>query len=349
MRHWYTMKAEDKTGEILIYGEIGASWWEDDTVSAKQFNDDLKALGDITTLNLRINSPGGDAFDGIAIHNTLKNHPAKVVATVDGIAASAASVVLMAADKIVMPANSFLLIHGASGFAMGNATDMRALAEDLERLDTSITATYATRSGQTEAKIASIMKEDRLMDAAEAIKLGLADEQSDAVKLAASYSMRLLPRKAADRLKAIMSSEAAPPQPKEGEDAGDEKSPASTPPAVEEPKQDPPKEDPPKDDPQPSNVVELRAKAKTEGADEHARYVNEVLDLCNMASLPAMARNFIAEKKPVADVRNALMSERARLEAQAPVIPHRPAPLGTPAPRKWDSIVEKINARMRKK
>ncbi|MGY3130107.1 ATP-dependent Clp protease protease subunit [Bradyrhizobium sp. USDA 4501] len=347
MRHWYTMKAEEQTGEILIYGEIGASWWEDDTVSAKQFNDDLKALGDITTLNLRINSPGGDAFDGIAIHNTLKNHPAKVTATVDGIAASAASVVLMAADKIVMPANSFLLIHGASGFAMGNASDMRSLADDLDRLDTSITATYAARSGQKDTKIASIMKEDRLMDAAEAIELGLADEQSGAVKLAANFSLRLLPPKAADRIKAVMSSEAAPPQPKEGEGAGDPPSPAPSTEPVEPPKEEPKQDDPPKEEP--SNVVELRAKARTEGADEHARYVNEVLDLCNMASLPAMARTFIADKKPVADVRKALMDERVRLEAQAPVIPHRPASLGTPAPRKWDSIVDKINARLRKK
>ncbi|UGY13747.1 Clp protease ClpP [Bradyrhizobium septentrionale] len=336
MRHWYTMKAEEKTGEILIYGEIGASWWDDDTVSAKQFDADLKALGDITQLNLRINSPGGDAFDGIAIHNTLKNHPATVTATVDGIAASAASVVLMAADKIVMPANAFLLIHGASGFSMGNADDMRALADDLDRLDTSITATYAARSGQKEAKIAAIMKEDRLMDAAEAIELGLADEQAGAVKLAANYSMRLLPRKAADRIKAVMSSEAAPPQPKEGDGAGDDTSPAPPPP----PPQDPPAPEPP------TNVVELRAKAKTEGADEHARYVNEVLDLCNMAALPTMARSLIAEKKPIAEVRKALLAERARIEAQAPVIPHRPAPLGVPAPRKWDIIIDKLNARI---
>ncbi|MGY4567100.1 ATP-dependent protease ClpP protease subunit [Bradyrhizobium sp. USDA 3256] len=77
----------------------------------------MKALGDITQLDLRINSLGGDVFDGVTIHNTIRHHPANVTAYVDGIAASAASYIAMAADKIIMPANSFLLVHGASGFS----------------------------------------------------------------------------------------------------------------------------------------------------------------------------------------------------------------------------------------
>ena len=88
-------------------------------------------------IKLRINSPGGDVFDGVAIYNAIKNHKAKVTAHVDGIAASAASFVAMAADEIVMPSNSFMLVHNASGFAMGQADDMRAVAADLERIDKS--------------------------------------------------------------------------------------------------------------------------------------------------------------------------------------------------------------------
>jgi len=149
MRKWYTMKAEQTAAEIVIYDEIGKSWWNEDAIGAKQFLDDLNALGDVDSITLRINSPGGDVFDGVAIHNSLKNHKAKVTAQIDGIAASAASFIAMAADKIVMPSNSFLLIHGASGLALGGADVMRATADDLDRIDNSLTATYVARAKST--------------------------------------------------------------------------------------------------------------------------------------------------------------------------------------------------------
>ena len=203
MRQWFTMKADDdKSAEILIYDEIGKSFWSEETVSAKKFLDELGELGDVENITLRINSPGGDIFDGTAIHNAIKNHKAKVTAHVDGIAASAASYIAMAADKIIMPANAFMLIHGASGFVFGNAEDMREVAADLDRVDKSITATYVARSKSTTAKIKAIMKEDRLMDAAEAKELGLADEVTKEVKMAANFSLRLLPKAAAERLRA---------------------------------------------------------------------------------------------------------------------------------------------------
>ena len=86
MRRWFSMqKTDEKSGEILIYDEIGKSFWGEDTMSAKDFDAALKALGDIETLALRINSPGGDVFDGVGIHNTIRNHPANVTAHVDGI------------------------------------------------------------------------------------------------------------------------------------------------------------------------------------------------------------------------------------------------------------------------
>jgi ATP-dependent protease ClpP protease subunit len=176
MRNWFTMKAEEGVGEIAIYDEIGKSFWGDETVSAKSFLDTLAALGPVNAITLRINSPGGDVFDGLAIHNALKNHAAKVTARIDGLAASAASYIAMAADKIVMPANSFMLVHQSAGFALGTADDMRALADDLERIDNSITATYVARTGMTTGEVKALMKEDRLMGAAEAKELGFADE-----------------------------------------------------------------------------------------------------------------------------------------------------------------------------
>jgi ATP-dependent protease ClpP protease subunit len=214
MRQWFTMKAaEDKTAEIFIYDVIGKSFWDDDTVSAKQFVDDLAALGDVSAITLRINSPGGDVFDGVAIHNAIKNHKATVTAQVDGIAASAASFIAMAADKIVMPSNSFMLVHGASGFAYGSADTVRALAEDLDRIDKSMTATYAARSNSTAATVQALMKEDRLMDADEAKKLGFADEVTEPIKMAAKFSLRLLPKAAAEKFRAAAGDEESDPKP----------------------------------------------------------------------------------------------------------------------------------------
>src|SRR4249920_3463296 len=120
MRSWFTMKkADENSAEIVIYDAIGQSFWDDSAVSAKDFLSSLTALGDdISNIALHINSPGGDVFDGVAIHNAIKNHKATVTAHVDGIAASIASYIAMAADKIIMPANSFLLLHNASGFSM---------------------------------------------------------------------------------------------------------------------------------------------------------------------------------------------------------------------------------------
>ena len=264
MRQWFTMKAaDDKSAEIVIYDEIGKSWWGEDTVSAKQFLDDLNALGDVENITLRINSPGGDVFDGVAIHNSLKNHKAKVTAHVDGIAASAASYIAMAADKVVMPANSFLLVHGASGMSWGNADDMRAVADDLDRIDKSLTSTYATRAKSTTAKVKALMKEDRLMDASEAKEWGFADEVTAEKKMAAKFSLRLLPKAAADRFRAETGTEqletppaVEDPQTSEVPPAPPASSEQETPPAVQEPPT--------------AKIVTLDA-AKKQGIEEHRK------------------------------------------------------------------------------
>jgi ATP-dependent protease ClpP protease subunit len=150
MREWFTMKADDSeegAAEIVIYDAIGQSFWDDNTVSAKSFLESLAALGDVK-YQFFINSPGGDVFDGVAIHNAIRTHKAKVTAHVDGLAASAASFIAMAADRIVMPSNAFMLIHQASGFAFGTTEDMLALGADLERIDNSMAATYRRAAGR---------------------------------------------------------------------------------------------------------------------------------------------------------------------------------------------------------
>ena len=334
MRQWFTMKTEDKTAEIVIYDEIGKSWWGEDTVSAKQFLDDLTALGDVDAITLRVNSPGGDVFDGVAIHNSLKNHKAKVTAHVDGIAASAASFIVMAADKIVMPANSFLLIHGASGMSWGNADDMRAVADDLDRIDKSLTSTYVARAGSTTAKVKALMKEDRLMDAAEAKDWGFADEVTAEKKMAAKFSLRLLPKAAADKFRA----EAGEPEKTEPEKTEPEK----TEPAKTEPpeKTEPAKTEPPAAS---ATVITLDA-AKAQGIEEHRKYVASVTDLCTLAATPERVGGYVRANTPIEQVRKELLEVRT---AQT-VMPQHPLVPPAAQASAWEKITDKINARFKK-
>ena len=345
MRQWFTMKADNdgKTAEIAIYDEIGKSWWGEDTVSAKQFLDDLKALGEVENITLRINSPGGDVFDGVAIHNSLKNHKATVTAHVDGIAASAASFIAMAADKIVMPANSFLLIHGASGMSWGNADDMRAVADDLDRIDKSLTSTYVARAGSTTAKVKALMKEDRLMDAAEAKQWGFADEVTSEKKMAANFSLRLLPKAAAERFRAE-AGQTGDPDPAPAPDQTPPTPPAEPKPGNPQPEQVPPvtHPDPP---PQTAEIVNLDT-AKKQGIEEHREYVASVTDLCTLAQMPERVGGYVRAATPIEQVRKELLEVRA----QQPLMPHHPLvpPAPTASASAWGKITDKINARLNK-
>jgi len=343
MRPWYTMKASEKgdTAEITIYDAIGQSFWMEETVSAKQFVEDLNGLGDnVDNITLRINSPGGDVFDGVAIHNAIKNHKAKVTARVDGIAASIASYIAMAADKIVMPQNSFLLLHNASGFSFGNADDMRAVADDLDRIDKSITATYAARSGQSAPKVRALLKEDRLMDATEAKQLGYADEVVKEVKLAAfsDISMRLLPKAVAERIRAETGQQPEPKAPPVA--AVSEKPVSPTPASPAGPEAHHPAGP---SAPQASAEVIDIGKAKKMGIEEHQAYVSDITDLCALAGKLDLVGAYVRAATPVADVRKELLTMRTTehsIMPQHPMIDPAKAPTSM-----WGKITDKLNAR----
>jgi len=366
MRNWFTMSKveddeedEDKKknpfAEILIYDAIGKSFWDDNAVSAQSFVAALADLGDVENITLRINSPGGDVFDGVAIYNAIKNHKAKVTAHVDGIAASAASLVAMAADKIVMPQNAFMLVHGASGFAMGNAEDMIALAADLQRIDKSMSATYAARSGQTPAKVRALMKEDRLMDATEAKSLGYADEVSSPVKMAASMRLSVLPPKVAEKFRAETGTEQGdPPQSAPGPQEPVEQPvvpPAPTSPHPEHPAPGQPAEQPPvtrpgepdkaptPGTPRSAEVIDIKA-VKQQGIDEHKAYVQSVTDLCTLARAPERVGGYIRAGTSVDAVRKELLAA-----GEQSVLSHHPLVPAAPPAKAWDKITDKINAR----
>jgi len=214
MRNWYQIKAL-ATGhaEIVIYDEIG--YWGK---SASDFIAELNALKDVSQIDLRINSPGGDVFDGHAIYNLLRSHPANVTAYIDGIAASIASIIMLAADEIVMPANALVMIHDPVVAAAGDAASLRKAADVLEKLRGILLSAYVARTGADEATVSAWMAEETWFTADEAYASGLADTLLEPVKAAAVFDSRKFsnaPRAALTNLMAPASS--VPP--KKGENA----------------------------------------------------------------------------------------------------------------------------------
>jgi ATP-dependent protease ClpP protease subunit len=175
-RKWWEIKAAaGGQATIRIYGDIGESWWGD-SVSAKSFSDELEELGNLSSIRLHLNSPGGDAFDGVAIMNVLRDHPADVTVTVDGLAASAASIIAMAGDTVVMGRGSQMMIHDAASYGFGNAAELRKAAQVLDSISDSMAAVYAERAGGTTAEWREVMAEETWYGAEEAVEAGLADE-----------------------------------------------------------------------------------------------------------------------------------------------------------------------------
>lgn len=184
---WYEIKAKGPSlAEVYIYDEIGAFG-----VSAKSFADDLKAYPNARQIQLRINSPGGSVFDGNAIYNQLKQHPAKITAHIDGLAASMASVIAMAADHIVMPENALMMIHNPWTMAVGDAEQLRKDADVLDKVKTTLIGAYG-RSSMSEEEITAIMDAETWLTAEQALEMGFADEIQEEMQMAASANFPLL-------------------------------------------------------------------------------------------------------------------------------------------------------------
>ncbi len=185
---WYSIRkaintdTKEAEAEVMIYDEIGAYG-----VTAQGFVNELKAI-DTKTINVRLNTPGGEVFDGTAIHNAIKAHPAKVVVHIDGVAASAGSFIAMAGDEIRMAKNAYMMIHNAQGGVMGGASEMRAYADSLEKINGNIAEMYATRAGKDIAHWQGLMDAETWFTAEEAKAAGLVDEVYTAPKKSASVN-----------------------------------------------------------------------------------------------------------------------------------------------------------------
>ena len=167
---------------ITMFDIIGEDFWSGGGITAKGVAAQLRAIGD-RPVEVQINSPGGDMFEGIAIYNVLREHQQPITIKVMGMAASAASIITMAGDTVEIGAASFIMIHNCWVLAMGNRHDMRETADFLEPFDAAMVEVYAARSGQKAAEIAKWMDAETFMSGSQAIERGFADALLSADKL----------------------------------------------------------------------------------------------------------------------------------------------------------------------
>lgn len=184
MKKWFEIINKADKAEIWIYEQIGDDFWTGGGITAKSFQ---KELADIkaSQIDLHINSPGGEVFDGITIYNLIKQHPANVTAYIDGLAASIASVIALAGDTVIMAENALFMIHNPWGFAMGDASEMRKTADLLDKIGGSLVAAYTSKSGKPDDEISALMDAETWMTAQEAKDAGFIDEISEQMDLAA--------------------------------------------------------------------------------------------------------------------------------------------------------------------
>jgi HK97 family phage major capsid protein len=178
---WYSWKASANGIELFIYDEIGAYG-----VTAKDFIADLQRIGQQEPFTLRIHSPGGDFFDAIAIAEAIKRHKGSVTSCIDGLCASAATVVALAGESVSMSESGMFMIHDVWCAVVGNADDMRSNAETLDKLNDALISTYQAKTGLPPERIAQMMSDETWLSAEEAQQLGFVDEITEPLKAAAS-------------------------------------------------------------------------------------------------------------------------------------------------------------------
>lgn len=319
----YEISARATGVQITIYDEIGAFG-----VSAKGFLAELGAAPEAVPIDLRLNSPGGSVFDAVAIHNALRRHAGAVTVWIDGIAASAASYVAMAGDEIVMPENTFLMIHDPTGLVAGTAGDMRAMAEALDKIKTSLVRGYADRTGRPEEEIETLMSAETWFDASDALAAGLATRLADPVRMAARFDIarfRNAPPELAEAVAAPASEE--PPALSGDEDAQDHQDPGGEAEGAGT-------ESGPEAEPDPDPDAGLHADAMRAQGVAHAR---AVIDLCQLAGQPQMAGRFLEEDVSLEAVRARLLARKA--QASPEINAHHSQPGPTACTRPWSEIL----------
>lgn len=312
-RNWYEVKATagDAPAVMSIYDEIGM--WG---ITAKDF---IKSLGEIASgaVTLEINSPGGSVFDGLAIYNALRSSGKDITVKVMGIAASAASFIAMAGKKIVMPENSFMMVHNPMNGVFGNADDMREMADALDKVGNSLVAIYAARTGQSVEQIKDLLAKDSYLSAQECKDLGFADELIPAMQVTACFEREHLPQ----NIQAIFKASSGGDDPENPDAEHVEENSKVT---VDEPQET-----------FAEIVAKLAADANlsqfvalwaldptldsTEKVKARISVAKEVVALCNIINRPDDAKVFISKGFTLAETRVALNETLAKADAETNV------------------------------
>lgn len=179
---------QNDTLDIYLYDTVEGDsydWWTgektESETSANYFKNLLEENKNVKNINIYINSLGGSVYEGIGIYTNLKRHSAYKTVYIDGFACSIASVIAMAGDKIIMPKNTLMMVHNVWTWASGNATELRKIADDLEKMNTLAVESYLDKAGDklNEEKIRELMDAESYLTAKECVEYGLADEYSD--------------------------------------------------------------------------------------------------------------------------------------------------------------------------
>lgn len=324
-RSWYKFQAAagSKAATLSIYDDIGM--WG---VTARDFIAELRNFsGD---LDLEISSLGGSVFEGVAIYNALKRYREQegnsLTVRVMGVAASIASYIAMAGGKIVMPANTYLMVHkpwaGMAGMA-GNADEMRDYADEmrdyadvLDKIEGSLIGAYASRSGKSEDEIRTLLAEDTWMTAQEAVDAGFADEVVDAIEVNASYEPERLPENLRQVFAASQDDLTADPLADDEKPTSDDEQQAAAKPFAEDAQalitaaglQD-------------HAVPIILACADVEQVKARIDVAREIQSLCKVAGKTDMAASLIRGGKTVADARAQLVEALATEDEQRDIDP----------------------------
>ena len=353
-RKWYDLKAARNAAgktvaELRIYDDIG--FWG---TTAKAFVNELDAVAkDADEILVAVNSGGGDVFDGFAIYNALRRYSGKVTARVDGIAASAASLVVMAGDTIVMPENAMMMIHNAWTIAAGDAAQMRKTAELLDKTRDGIVAAYRNKCGLTDDEIVAMMDAETWMTASEAKERGFADQIEAPVKLQASVRTGELLARFEHTPEALLKALEAPPAepPKAAAPATPASAPATT--------------TPPPDPgalaqhafaacraaglPQLAEaVVASSALASNDAIDAVVARAKDIAGLCTAAHLPELTAQFVADGLNAEQVR-ARLYDRVMAASTTGLSNRQPQASQEPTERKTGPHGPSIYSARRKK
>lgn len=245
---YYALEKNGSEANITIYGDITSWPWLESDVSAANLSQQLEALGDVSRINVFINSYGGEVAEGVAIYNALKRHKAKVVTYCDGFACSIASVIFMAGDERIMNEASVLMVHNAWTGARGNAADLRKAADDLDKINQLAITAYMAHFKGTDEELQALLDGETWVLPEEALEYGFATSIDKTESDKASQNAR------ASFAQMVLKARAAQATEPEPEPTAEPEPPAEPEPA---PEGDPEPEPEPQAEPQENNAVQM--------------------------------------------------------------------------------------------